>query len=153
MHAHFARASRKERRPQVMTSEFRLHDEIKALHAAEFSMFVSRMRTESSVLPCRGPLTQEDAQQGANQENCAEHSGITPLLGKAQHELITYYPMIRTTFLSVHNLLSSCRSSSHFMHANLQLVKICIRCALLASQAANLQTQQAARTRRVCLWH
>ena len=115
-------------------------------------MSVSSMRTESSVHPCRGPLTREDAQQGANQETCAEHSGITPILGKAQRELITYFLFMRTTFLSVQNLLISCRSSSYFMHASLQLVKICMRCALLATQAANLQTQQAARTRRVCLW-
>ena len=97
-------------------------------------MFVSRMRTESSVLPCRGPLTQEDAQQGANQENDAGHSGITPLLGKAQHELITDFPLMRATFLSVQNLLISCRSSSYFMHASLKLAsgqtlyKVCAAC-------------------------
>lgn len=77
---------------------------------------------------------QEDAQQGVIQENCAEHSGITPLLGKAQHELITYFPLMRTPFLSVQNFLISCRSSSDLMHASFKLAtgqtlyKVCAAC-------------------------
>jgi hypothetical protein len=56
------------------------------------------MESKSSAPLCRGPLTQEDAQQIANQDISAEHSGITPLLGKAQHELNAYFRFMRFIF-------------------------------------------------------